>query len=199
MQEINHDPLDPVIIAVQGIYGRKDQAHDLEHALRVREWGKKIAAREKADSLIVELAAILHDIGRSGTISKTHAESSSALAGGILQKCGYSEEVIESVKVAVLSHSREGYEPEALEAKILYDADKLDFVGPMGIARLFAWAGKEGKPFFGQNSCESFYRERIRHYHQHIYTQTAREFFEPLFLYCEDFWSDLEKMRLKRE
>ena len=191
------DPLGEVIMAVQGIYSRKDQAHDLDHALRVRQWGKKIAAKEGADSLVVELAAILHDIGRSGTISRTHAESSSALAGGILQKCGYPERIIDAVKMAVLSHSREGYEPETLEAKILYDADKLDFVGPMGIARLFAWAGKEGKPFFGLDSCESFYRDRIRHYHKHIHTQTARDFFEPLFLYSESFWAELEKMRLK--
>ncbi|WP_019850669.1 HD domain-containing protein [Desulfitobacterium sp. PCE1] len=199
MLEMNQDPLSPVINAVQGIYGRKDQAHDLEHALRVREWGKKIGIQESADLVIVELAAILHDIGRSGTLSRTHAESGSALAGGILQKCGYPENIIEAVKTAVLSHSREGYEPETLEAKILYDADKLDFVGPIGIARLFAWAGKEGKPFFGPDSCESFYRERISHYHKHLYTETARVLFEPLFLYSENFWSELEKMRLKKD
>lgn len=197
MPETNQDPLSQVINAVQGIYGRKDQAHDLEHALRVRAWGKQIGIQEGADLLIVELAAILHDIGRSGTLSKTHAESGAALAGGILHKCGYPEDTIDAVKAAVLSHSREGYEPETLEAKILYDADKLDFVGPMGIARLFVWLGKEGKPFFGPDSCESFYRERIRHYHEHIHTQTARALFEPLFLYSENFWSELEKMRLK--
>lgn len=199
MIEIDQDPLRTVIQAVQGIYGRKDPAHDLEHALRVREWGKKIAAQEGADSLIVELAAILHDIGRSGTVAKTHAESSSALASGILKKCGYSDSVVERVKEAILSHSREGYEPETLEAKILYDADKLDFVGPMGIARLFAWAGKEGKAFFGLNSCEEFHRERMCHYIEHLHTQTARELFEPLSQFSEYFWSELEKARLKTQ
>lgn len=197
MVEFNQDPLGTVIQSVKGLYARKDPAHDLEHALRVREWGKKIAIQEGASSLVVELAAILHDIGRSGTVAKTHAESSSALASGILQKCGYSKEVLEEVKVAILSHSREGYEPETPEAKILYDADKLDFVGAMGMARLFAWAGKEGRPFFGPNSCEDFYRNRICHYYEHLHTQTARNLFKPLFQYSEDFWSELEKTRLK--
>lgn len=199
MIEIHSDPLRTVIQAVQGIYARKDPAHDLEHALRVREWGRKIAAQEEADSLIVELAAILHDIGRSGMIVKTHAESSSALASGILNKCGYSDSVVERVKEAILSHSREGYEPGTLEAKILYDADKLDFVGPMGIARLFAWAGNEGKAFFGLNSCEEFYREKMCHYIEYLHTQTAREQFEPLFKFTEYFWSELEKSRIKTQ
>ena len=197
MVEFNQDPLGTVIQAVQGLYARKDPAHDLEHALRVRVWGKKSAIQEGASSIIVELAAILHDIGRSGTVAKTHAESSSALASGILLKCGYSEEIIEEVKVAILSHSREGYEPETLEAKILYDADKLDFVGPIGMVRLFAWAGKEGKAFFGPNSCEEFYRERICHYYEHLHTQAARELFKPLFQFSKDFWTELEKSRLK--
>lgn len=199
MIEINQDPLITVIQAVQGIYARKDPAHDLGHALRVRDWGKQIAEVEGADSLIIELAAILHDIGRSGTLAKTHAESSSALASGILQKCGYSDSVIERVQEAVLSHSREGYEPESIEAKIIYDADKLDFVGPMGMARLFAWAGKEDKAFFGPNSSEEFYRERICHYIEYLYTQTARELFVPLFRFSEYFWSEFEKARLKTE
>lgn len=197
MIEINQDPLITVIQAVQGIYARKDPAHDLGHALRVREWGKKIAEVEGADTLIIELAAILHDIGRSGTLAKTHAESSSALASGILQKCGYSNSVIERVQGAILSHSREGYEPESIEAKIIYDADKLDFVGPTGMARLFVWAGKEDMAFFGPNSCEEFFRERICHYSEYLYTQTARELFEPLFRFSENFWSEFEKTRLK--
>jgi uncharacterized protein len=195
--ELYPDPLEPVIQAVQGLYARKDPAHNLDHALRVREWGKQIATQEGASSNIVELAAILHDIGRSGTLAKTHAESSSALASGILQKCGYPEKIVEQVKDAILSHSREGYEPDTVEAKILYDADKLDFVGPMGIARLFAWAGKEGKAFFGPNSTEEFYRERICHYYEHLHTQTARRLFKPLFQYTVDFWNELEKTRLK--
>ncbi|XWX61875.1 HD domain-containing protein [Desulfitobacterium sp. AusDCA] len=190
------DEYQEVISAVQGFYARKDSAHNLEHALRVRDWGRKIAQAENAELRAVELAAILHDIGRSGTLEKTHAESSAALGKNVLQKLGYSEDLIQKVIGAVVSHSREGgHEPLSLEAKVLYDADKLDFVGPIGIARLFTWGGKEGKPFFGPNSCEEFYCERIRNYANHLFTDSAKKYFMPLFEYSEDFWHQLSKLK----
>jgi len=190
------DEFQAVISAVRGYYARKDSAHDLEHALRVKDWGRKIAIEERADLRVVELAALLHDIGRSGTIEKTHAESSAALGMNVLKKIGYPKDLMDQVSEAVVSHSREGgHEPLTLEAKILYDADKLDFVGPMGIARLFAWAGKEGKPFFGPNSCEEFYHERVRNYSQHLFTPSAQVYFKPLFDYCEEFWHQLSLLK----
>ena len=187
-----------VIRAVQGIYARKDPAHDLEHALRVRAWGKKLAAEEGAESIVVELAALLHDIGRSGAVEKTHAESSAGLAVNILQKCGTPQTVITKVRDAIIAHSREaGHEPETLESKVLYDADKLDFVGPLGLARLFVLAGVQGWAIVGPNSCEGFYLERISHYGEHLYTPAARRYFEPLFAYMEEFWNQLRVQWLK--
>lgn len=192
------DPLQEVITAVQGFYARKDRAHDLEHALRVRQWGRKLAEEEDADVTIVELAALLHDIGRSGTVEKSHAESSAGLAITILKKAGYTETQIERVKEAIISHSREGgHEPATLEAKILYDADKLDFVGAIGLGRLFTLAGVNGWPFVGENSCETFYLERIRGYQAHLFTKTALGYFTPLLHYMEDFWRELHAERFK--
>lgn len=66
------------------------------------------------------------------------------------------------------------------------------------LARLFAWAGNEGKSFLGENSCESFYREKICHYAEHLHTQTARKFFAPLFQFSQEFWAEIEKARLKK-
>lgn len=192
------DHLQQVIRAAQGFYARKDHAHDLEHALRVREWGKRLAEEEGADFTVIELAALLHDIGRSGAVEKTHAESSAGLAVNILQKAGYPEEIIWRVKEAIVAHSREaGHEPNTLEAKILYDADKLDFVGAIGLGRLFTWAGVQGWPLVGENSCETFYKERICGYKEHIFTKAAKAYFEPLFLYMEGFWQELHAERLK--
>jgi len=181
-----------VVRAVQGLYARKDRAHDLEHALRVRDWGLRLAEAEGGDRVVIELAAVLHDIGRESAIEKTHAASSAGLAATILQKCGYAPSVIAEVRAAILSHSREdGHEPCSLEAKILYDADKLDFVGPVGIARLFILAGTMGWPLRGENSAEQFYRQRICHYRENLFTATARRFFDPLFHYMEDYWAAL--------
>lgn len=195
--EASQDHLQLVIQAARGFYARKDRAHDLEHALRVREWGKKLAIEEGADILIVELSALLHDIGRSGAVEKTHAESSAGLAANILNKSGYSQEIVQKVKDAIVAHSREGYEPNTLEAQILYDADKLDFVGAIGLGRLFILAGVQGWPLVGENSCEAFYQERIRSYQKHLFTRSARVHFEPLFNFMEEFWQELHQERLK--
>ncbi|HBV88042.1 MAG TPA: HD domain-containing protein [Desulfosporosinus sp.] len=194
----SQDRFQQIIQVAQGFYARKDRAHDLDHALRVREWGKKLAKAEGADSTVIELAAILHDIGRSGAVEKTHAESSAGLAVNILQKNGYSEDVVTQVKEAIISHSREaGHEPKTLEAKILYDADKLDFVGAIGIGRLFTLAGVEGWTLSGENSCEDFYQKKIRTYRDHLFTQTAKGYFDPLFLYMEGFWQELHAEGLR--
>ncbi|MGC7872406.1 HD domain-containing protein [Desulfosporosinus sp. SYSU MS00001] len=181
-----------VVQIAKGFYARKDRAHDLDHALRVREWGKKLALAEGADVTVIELAALLHDIGRSGAVEKTHAQSSAGLAVNILHKAGYPENVILRVKEAIIAHSREeGYEPKTLEAKILYDADKLDFVGTIGLGRLFTLGGVQGWPLVGENSCESFYQEKIRSYHEHLFTKSALNYFKPLFSYMEEFWHKL--------
>lgn len=191
-KETSQDNLKQVIQIAKGFYARKDRAHDLEHALRVMAWGKKLALAEGADVTIIELASLLHDIGRSGAVEKTHAESSAGLAVNILHKAGYSEDIILRVKEAIIAHSREaGHEPETLEAKILYDADKLDFVGAIGLGRLFTLGGVQGWPLVGENSCESFYQEKIRGYHEHLFTKTAVTHFKPLFLYMEEFWQEL--------
>lgn len=192
------DHLQQVILAAQGFYARKDRAHDLEHALRVREWGKLLAEEEGADATVIELAALLHDIGRSGAVEKTHAESSAGLAVNILHKTGYSEDIVWRVRDAILAHSLEaGHEPNTLEAKILYDADKLDFVGAIGLGRLFTLGGVQGWPLVGENSCETFYLEKIRGYQKHLYTKTAIVYFEPLLLFMEEFWRALHTERLK--
>ncbi len=192
------DNLLHIIQVAQGFYARKDRAHDLEHALRVREWGRKLAQEEGADTTIIELAALLHDIGRSGAVEKTHAESSAGLAVNILQKGGYPEDIVGAVKEAIICHSREaGHEPNTLEAKILYDADKLDFVGAIGLGRLFTWAGVQGWNLVGENSCEAFYKERICGYKDHLFTKSAKAYFDPLFLYMEGFWQELHAERLK--
>ena len=194
----NEDHLQQVILVAQGFYARKDRAHDLEHALRVREWGKLLAKEEGADTTVIELAALLHDIGRSGAVEKTHAESSAGLAVNILNKTGYSEDIVLSVRDSILAHSLEaGHQPSTIEAKILYDADKLDFVGAIGLGRLFTMGGVQGWPLVGENSCETFYLEKIRGYQKHLFTKSAIPYFDPMFRYMEEFWFQLHAERLR--
>lgn len=136
-----------------------DSAHDFDHILRVLHMAEKIAQAEGADIEIVRAAALLHDIGldqgRAG-----HETSAANRAREILRNLtlpevsgtlldvsskppgGYSEEFIEAVAQAIESHRfRSGPAPESLEAKVLFDADKLDSIGAIGIARAFAFGG----------------------------------------------------------
>lgn len=124
-------------------------SHDWEHTERVCNMSNHLAKAEKADIHIVEAAALLHDIGRheqdksKGKLS--HSIISSKMARPILMNLGYGENDIQSILHCIESHSyRKGTVPESIEAKVLFDADKLDAIGAIGIGRAFVFAGEVG-------------------------------------------------------
>lgn len=127
-------------------------AHNLDHVLRVHKLTLKLAQTEKnVDLKILETATLLHDIARAkesdditGTID--HAVLGSQMAEKILENLNYEYNEIEKIKHCILTHRfRTGFEPQSIEAKILFDADKLDAIGSMGIARSFMLAGQHGQ------------------------------------------------------
>ncbi|HZY43532.1 MAG TPA: HD domain-containing protein, partial [Anaerolineae bacterium] len=138
-----------------------DSAHDFDHILRVLHMAEKIAQTEGADIDVVRVAALLHDIGldqgragheisaanRAREILKNLAKGSATLEDSTQQPSqGYSDEFIEAVAHAIESHRfRSGPAPDTLEAKVLFDADKLDSIGAIGIARAFAFGGWRGQ------------------------------------------------------
>ncbi len=138
-----------------------DSAHDFDHVLRVVQMAEKIALVEGANLEIVRTAAWLHDIGlddgRAGheTLAANRArEILKNLAKGSDQASdsertpspGYSDEFIEAVAHAIEAHRfRSGPAPQTLEAKVLFDADKLDAIGAIGVARAFAFGGHRGQ------------------------------------------------------
>lgn len=124
-----------------------DSAHDFDHVLRVMQLADKIAQAEGADREIVRVAALLHDIGldqgRAG-----HETAAALRAREILSNPsqGYNAESIEAVAHAIEAHRfRSGPTPRTLEAQVLFDADKLDSIGAIGIARAFAFGGWRGQ------------------------------------------------------
>lgn len=123
--------------------------HDWRHVERVRNLALRIAKGEKADEKQVEAAAFLHDIGRKEEMESKgaicHAEKGAEMARDILEKLGVDRESIEAIAHCVSSHRyRKGNIPETLEAQVLFDADKLDSIGAIGIARDFLFAGNAG-------------------------------------------------------
>jgi uncharacterized protein len=124
-------------------------AHNLDHVFRVYNLCLLIAKSEKdVDLEILIPSALLHDIARvEESADKTgkidHAVLGSVLAEDILRNLNYKEEQIEKIKHCIIAHRfRTGNEPKSIEAKILFDSDKLDIIGATGIARSFMLAGQ---------------------------------------------------------
>lgn len=130
--------------------------HDFEHTLRVLNLSLHIGKKEKADIRILKLAAILHDIGRKcedesgGKIC--HAKEGAKMAKKILKKYGVSDKDILKISHCISAHRFRGsVVPESKEAKVLFDADKLDSIGAVGIGRTFLFAGEVGAKLHNSN------------------------------------------------
>jgi len=143
---------------VKTIMAKNDPAHDFEHVLRVYANAERICKKEKADKKLVLTAALLHDIisfPKSDKRSKTSSTKSAIKTKKILQKLPYSNDEIKIISYAIESHSfSKNKTPNTLEGKILQDADRLDALGAIGIARTFAVGGAENRSFY--NSSDPF-------------------------------------------
>jgi uncharacterized protein len=127
-------------------YEGADAIHDFDHVLRVLALAERMAEAEGADLEIVRTAVLLHDVGRGhGDRSATdHAQTGAEFARNLL--AGHPPDRIEAVAHAIAAHRfRTGPTPQTIEAKVLHDADKLDAIGAIGVARAFAYGGHEGQ------------------------------------------------------
>jgi uncharacterized protein len=124
-------------------------SHGWDHVQRVYDGCLKIGRKEKGDLRVLALAALLHDIGRreeqasKGKIC--HAQVGAAKAEKILSRFSVPDKIKQEVLHCIRSHRFRGKRvPESLEARILFDADKLDSIGALGIGRAFLFAGEVG-------------------------------------------------------
>jgi uncharacterized protein len=117
----------------------------LDHAERIRQIAEDIGQREGADLDILRVAALLHDIGVPVNKPR-HYEIGMLMARGILSQLGFTEDEIEPIAHVIEAHSRYGGgpEPQTIEAKILQDADAVEYVGAIGLARAFPRALESG-------------------------------------------------------
>jgi uncharacterized protein len=143
------DTIDKVREIAKDAHSESLGSHDWEHTERVCALAIRIAEKEGADPFVVRLAALLHDIARSeedesgGKID--HAEKGALAARSILGKLGVNKEIAASVFHCIETHRfRNEKQPETIEAKVLFDADKLDSIGAVGIGRAFLFAGEIG-------------------------------------------------------
>ncbi len=131
----------------RALYRTDDATHDFDHVLRVAKMALRIAQFEHADEEIVWLAALLHDLPVSHDTDEDarvgHHLRAAEAARSLLIERGMEIERVELVTHAIRTHRfrDQSIPPTTLEAKILFDADKLDSMGAIGIARAYAWAG----------------------------------------------------------
>lgn len=137
--------LEPLTIdEARCLYTDADSVHDFDHILRVLALAERIARAEGAARDIVCTATLLHDWGRAEADidGQDHAAIAAGRAQAYLSKRGYPSTRIEAVVHAIAAHRfRVPPEPATLEARVLFDADKLDAIGAIGIARAFAFGG----------------------------------------------------------
>ena len=133
----------------RSFFGEAGASHGWDHTLRVSVLARRIGEIEGADMSVVMAAAFLHDIGRAMQDESggrlCHARKGSEMAGPLVAELSLEQSQKENIIHCIRSHRfRKGDEPATLEAKVLFDADKLDSIGAIGVARAFAFAGEVG-------------------------------------------------------
>ncbi|WP_296257799.1 MULTISPECIES: HD domain-containing protein [unclassified Pseudomonas] len=141
---------------------RADGSHDISHLHRV--WKNVCAIRNKegGDHQILLAATLLHDcvaVEKNSPFRASASRLAAAKATELLAEMGWDEERIQAVAHAVESHSYSAsITPTTLEAKILQDADRLDAIGMVGVARLFYVSGRMGSHLYHPNDPHAQHR-----------------------------------------
>ena len=169
---------------VRALFAGNAGGHDAEHTLRVRRSAMRIAESEPdCDALTVELAALLHDADDP----KLFRTEGNANARAFLEREGVDPERIERVCAAInaVSFSKNrGRRPETIEGRIVQDADRLDAIGAVGVARCFAFGGEHARPM--EESVQHFY-DKLLLLTGELNTAAARALAAPRHAFLEAF------------
>ncbi|GIV62882.1 MAG: HD domain-containing protein [Chloroflexota bacterium] len=193
-------------------YPANDPVHGFDHIERVYRMAERLAQAEGADVEIVRAAALLHDIEGSHPAQNNrtdHHHQSADIAAEILRKEGWTEERIAAVQHCIRAHRyRDQREPPAtLEAKVLFDADKLDVLGAIGVVRVLGYALQSGQPAYAPPSARflqtgekesgephSAYHEflfKLRRVKDRLFTPAARRIAEGRHAFLEAYFTRL--------
>ena len=180
---------------VRRVMGNYRPGHGFDHVLRVLGLSFRIAlmVEDSVDFEVLALASIFHDVGRVFEEREKlhHAIISARIAREFLESKGYPRGKIELVVNAILSHSFSlGVKPRSIEAKILSDADKLDAIGAIGVARCFLDSAYRGRSV--RDSVKHFY-DKLLNLKDLLYTEPARRIAERRHRFLLRFLKELEE------
>ena len=204
----------PNIETARSWYPEIDPVHGFDHILRVYRMAEKLAITEGADLEIVSAAALLHDAQGSQTEGgeegrQDHHHASSEFAHQVLESEGWPPERIAAVQHCIRAHRfRDNTEsPQTIEAKILFDADKLDVIGAIGVARTIAFDVVINQPIYAVPSPRfiktgekepgephSSYHEylfKLSKIRDRLYTSTARALAEERHKFMAEYFERL--------
>lgn len=188
-----------------------ESSHDLDHTVRVLHNCESLLEEyPQADPDAVRLAAVLHDIARpeedAGCGKCCHAELSAVYAEKILLDAGVPPEIAMIAANAIKRHRfRKGDAPDSIEAKILYDADKLDSLGAVGLGRAFLFAGHcnarlhnseaealAAPPYSTEDTAFREYLVKLRFVPEKMFTATGKKIAVRRLQFMKEFFSVLE-------
>lgn len=194
-------------------YPQDDDVHGFSHIQRVYRLCEKIGDKEGADMETLLTAALLHDARGSHpgqSFRDDHHLRSAEFAGEVLDRLGWKSERIRAVQHCIRAHRYRGEElPETLEAKVLFDADKLDVIGAIGVVRALAYAFQVNVPAYAAPSTtflesgerlpdepHSAYHEylfKLRHISSRLITPAAKEIARQRQEFLDNFFDELAR------
>lgn len=205
---------DKIARKIKSRFEHDSSGHDWHHIMRVYNVSMHIQQQEGGDPEIVALGALLHDIS-DHKMNGGLLDHGGIVASEILVEMGYSQEVIDKVALLVDNVSFKGANVSdksvSLEQQIVQDADRLDAIGAIGIARAFAYGGNKNRPMYLpdtapdlHDSFETYARsntDTINHFYEKLlllkdrmHTETARkmaeERHEVMVQFLEQFYKE---------
>lgn len=165
---------------VRKVFENDYSGHDYFHTLRVYNMAVRIASQENADMIVVQLAALLHDVDDIKLSPETHANKDRAAA--FLKEHNLPGKIIKTVCDIIDEVSFRGKDsvvPKTVEGKCVQDADRLDALGAIGIARAFTYGGNHNRVIHDPD-IEPNMDMNAEEYHNHVST-TINHFYEKLF------------------
>lgn len=198
MNEKEKQVVDEAIKYIKSLISQETTGHDYFHCIRVYKQAMKLAEIYQANEYIVALTALLHDLDDHKISPDTnHAEEFLAL-----QNVKEADDIMYIINNMSFSEYQKGKRLISLEGKLVQDADRLDALGAMGIARCFAYGGSKERPIFTGNKEDD---SAIAHFYQKLFllpdlmnTHEAREIAEKRVEYMKEYldnfydeWEDL--------